>query len=1247
MKKFLALERWNKIENNPDIPSTGYLSNDDADFQIGTDKDFTEIYDDQVYYDDVPYRYSRDYHTVNDTTNISISKKGNDSTGTGTFANPYLTLNRALLDVTVTKNTIIIKDNMIIDEQISLFDPNLKYIVAQNGYTPIITFTDIFYDDITTDMVHDVEIIDKKIFRLSHNAGDFRFRRYTDLIGSGGAILYDEHNNYNHFNYMEDPANIYLYFIIRTFGSMAAGGTNSIELIQHDVINNITTSLVTLYSTSVINDYANNEYRISQNKSDTIFSPYTALVRNINQSKIELWSGKYNTAGALYNYRLNTFIGGSSTDQTFTGTTFLCETFFRMKSRIVRGTDENMWGESLFYLFYVVISDVTAENGLWLFKYTGADSSQFSHTRILEDVKSVVASVNTFVTQTVPSVLVREVYERQAGIFSFVLNDILYISNIWDNTTYQFNEETDSLDAVYDRVILDVIELDDNYYISIEFLLDNFIQSQYDTAGYLNGNIYYRVVEKDNLFVSGSYYQKTIEQTDLYKWDYINLPPLTHLLNSPINQIFSVNNILLLYDKNDVGQYVPDRNQILLHNRELQVFFYDNLIYTDQPITFTGIIFSASYKFQELIEVKSNAILETDQVLFQYCHLLDLKHVYREYPLRLEYTIFNNIEKWINIELHLNKRLIEIYKCLFVNCSNQAYIKSNIITDIIIEKSQYFLSAGISFDSDNEEIELHENSLINISNCQPINDYFLSSEKEIKTRYSEYMYNNENHLFMKDPIFNFIGDGTTKDQSRQNKIPTISGTISYNTVTLNGESRDVMVFNSDYLQIPTSEYSKILGYTEFAVDFWARITNWAAVQVLFTYDGYQTGFALECVGPYTLRLWSKWGMGGGFLDVNWGADPGWLYITFSRIKNTNYCSFTVQKENNVFQNSSRVLYNNSNYNANTNGIWVGRRPDGSYLSSGFEMANLRFREKSIYTWDDIIANNWNDITERSVNNRPLFFIMPNDILNVFKENYDEPIKFESGEFGHKANIILNDTDEYDYRPIGKYLNSPITDENIEADFILCFPYLMTSAENTIETGDVFYFGNNDIKGELRPMPTMEFVLPNTFKSNGIFSGFPYSYLNKGNYILNLNFQSMVSEDYLRLVYLLSKNSVFEIHYEPLTEIFSIYDNTSITKLNENYKLIFRNDGFGQLTLPVLGQETNIYTEKQFNFYRPFINIIPSYPTTITKRNYLVKPILDSLKFDVVVVPDELMNEQIYYKNISIDFAIITNFEGIL
>ncbi len=76
--------------------------------------------------------------TPDDTNSVYVSKAGNDTTGDGTAANPYLTIKKALTAVTATKCNIVIADSGTYVEESQAIDTDCARIVAAIGQTPVI-----------------------------------------------------------------------------------------------------------------------------------------------------------------------------------------------------------------------------------------------------------------------------------------------------------------------------------------------------------------------------------------------------------------------------------------------------------------------------------------------------------------------------------------------------------------------------------------------------------------------------------------------------------------------------------------------------------------------------------------------------------------------------------------------------------------------------------------------------------------------------------------------------------------------------------------------------------------------------------------------------------------------------------------------------------------------------------------------------------------------------------------------------
>ncbi|PKL17869.1 MAG: hypothetical protein CVV49_08815 [Spirochaetae bacterium HGW-Spirochaetae-5] len=76
--------------------------------------------------------------TPSDTNTIYVSKTGDDSTGTGTAADPVLTIKKAESLITAVKCNIVILDDGIYEEESLAFDTNCRNISAALGKKPTI-----------------------------------------------------------------------------------------------------------------------------------------------------------------------------------------------------------------------------------------------------------------------------------------------------------------------------------------------------------------------------------------------------------------------------------------------------------------------------------------------------------------------------------------------------------------------------------------------------------------------------------------------------------------------------------------------------------------------------------------------------------------------------------------------------------------------------------------------------------------------------------------------------------------------------------------------------------------------------------------------------------------------------------------------------------------------------------------------------------------------------------------------------
>ena len=152
--------------------------------------------------------------------------------------------------------------------------------------------------------------------------------------------------------------------------------------------------------------------------------------------------------------------------------------------------------------------------------------------------------------------------------------------------------------------------------------------------------------------------------------------------------------------------------------------------------------------------------------------------------------------------------------------------------------------------------------------------------------------------------------------------------------------------------------------------------------------------------------------------------------------------------------------------------------------------------------------------------------------------------------------------------------------------------------------------------------------------------------------MTATFKFMTSDELMRLQYILqNKNALYEIRLEAIEDIGSDeYSASSAEHLTSLYTHIFTTNDEIQLALPRKGSETSLYDEATVYFYSPFVQANAS---NNERRGYLVKPVPDTLKFDPVNADDELFSDPLYndknirYKDISVDFYLITNLDCIL
>jgi hypothetical protein len=76
--------------------------------------------------------------TPSDTNTVYVAKTGSDSTGTGTAANPVLTIKKAESLITAVKCNIVILDDGVYEEESLAFDTNCRNIAAAIGKKPTI-----------------------------------------------------------------------------------------------------------------------------------------------------------------------------------------------------------------------------------------------------------------------------------------------------------------------------------------------------------------------------------------------------------------------------------------------------------------------------------------------------------------------------------------------------------------------------------------------------------------------------------------------------------------------------------------------------------------------------------------------------------------------------------------------------------------------------------------------------------------------------------------------------------------------------------------------------------------------------------------------------------------------------------------------------------------------------------------------------------------------------------------------------
>jgi len=124
--------------------------------------------------------------TPADANTIFVAKTGSDSTGTGTQANPVLTIKKAESLITATKVNIVILDDGVYEEESIAFDTNCVNIAAAIGEKPTVT------SKLADNINYYIETIkDSTAFSAT---GGTQYRRIRTSGLSNGNLLYVYNN---------------------------------------------------------------------------------------------------------------------------------------------------------------------------------------------------------------------------------------------------------------------------------------------------------------------------------------------------------------------------------------------------------------------------------------------------------------------------------------------------------------------------------------------------------------------------------------------------------------------------------------------------------------------------------------------------------------------------------------------------------------------------------------------------------------------------------------------------------------------------------------------------------------------------------------------------------------------------------------------------------------------------------------------------------------------------------------------
>ncbi len=818
---------------------------------------------------------------------------------------------------------------------------------------------------------------------------------------------------------------------------------------------------------------------------------------------------------------------------------------------------------------------------------------------------------------------------RERAVNCFEYDGEIYLAHKVLNKTYKLNTITETFDEVADFYVHDLISF-------LTFDKDQYV-----------------------CFLSAYFYETYLAYTStlgrlVTDSKYLNLHIAKVSDPFTIVETILINNSSLFQNRNNTP-YLPYGNGCF-YKKDNKVFFNQNnfVAQPDDKIRFKdaymweadnsipyfeGIELQSSFEFQ--CPVKNDLSSDSFQIYYEYCELKDFYSATERYPTHFINTIINSCNYWIYkfYEASVYDMFRVFRNCIMVNCPEVSVVYDAGGQRIYLDKCHFINSGALLlgenlFDDPSQTVDY--SGLLNgvFYNC--LNEYCLYAYNQIEKLIVNqilqligslyYLYSgtenyvNENVYYLMhmldDPNF---GTYTAADYGIYSHRVSINlGSLSPST-SIKKFWDASLYFNGGNLYTVAME--KLIGSADFSLDFWMYCpTDPSYDFIVFGYDSKASGFRVD-FSPDNGRVifWIKNTL--VYADIPSFSLNQWNHVVVGRDNGNFYIS----------ANGTRLIYTGLTKDLNTisNDFWFGSAPGISTNRFIGYLDEIRFcidEAKFSGTTYAVPTNPYLNYKQNQLISAKPYFNVFDYNLNKLEPNYD-------------INIPCLDLFNEDYRPVGHYANSNLYNKDIEAEYPNYFPYSFDSSEQIKNQGAIL-----KIDSDSQPKAVFEDTATNQ-KFDLTLDGYPFSINKSTNLKLNLSINNLNSDEFLRLRDLLiNEDNLFEIRFKDLAQSLG-YPYTSY--LTDIYNSIyFYHQNRVQITLPIKGSNNSLYTEGYSYFDRPHSIHKLSNPV---ERGYLCKYIPNTLRSDISNSKDKYIDteDKVYYKNIFLQFSLITNLDGLV